>query len=118
MSRVTHFEVPANDVDRCQSFYEKAFGWTFSKFGDSDYWLIATGEGPGIDGGMMKRNPGQPVTNSIGVPDIDAAIAAVEAAGGVVVVPKLAIAGAGWLAYFRDTEENIFGLMQPDTSAV
>jgi predicted enzyme related to lactoylglutathione lyase len=42
---------------------------------------------------------------------------AVQAAGGLLVVPKMAINGVGWLAYFRDTEENIFGLMQNDPSA-
>ncbi len=117
MNRVTHFEVPANDTDRCRAFYENAFGWKFNKFGDMDYWLIATGEGPGIDGGMMKRNPGQPVTSSISVPNIDSATVAVSEAGGTIVVPKMAIAGVGWLAYFKDTEENIFGLMQPDPGA-
>ena len=33
------------------------------------------------------------------------------AAGGTVAVPKMAIKGVGWLAYCKDPEGNIFGLM-------
>jgi predicted enzyme related to lactoylglutathione lyase len=27
------------------------------------------------------------------------------------------IPGLGWLAYYKDTEGNIFGMMQPDPNA-
>lgn len=39
------------------------------------------------------------------------------AAGGAVVLPKMAVPGVGWLAYFRDTEGNVFGMMESDESA-
>jgi predicted enzyme related to lactoylglutathione lyase len=29
----------------------------------------------------------------------------------------MAIPGVGWLCYYKDTEENIFGIMQNDSSA-
>lgn len=32
-------------------------------------------------------------------------------------VPKTAAPGVGWLAYCKDTEGNIFGLMENDPSA-
>jgi predicted enzyme related to lactoylglutathione lyase len=32
-------------------------------------------------------------------------------------MPKMAVPGVGWLAYAKDTEGNIFGIMQPDTVA-
>jgi uncharacterized protein len=32
-------------------------------------------------------------------------------------VPKMPIPGVGWLAYIKDTEGNILGMMQPDPSA-
>jgi len=32
-------------------------------------------------------------------------------------VPKMPIPGVGWLAYAKDTEGNIFGIMQPDANA-
>jgi len=37
--------------------------------------------------------------------------------GGSQVVPKMPIPGVGWLAYCKDTEGNIFGLMQADPNA-
>lgn len=51
---------------------------------------------------------------TMGVEDLDATIDAVEKNGGTVTQPKDVIPGIGWLAYFRDTEGNIFGAMQPD----
>lgn len=116
-NRPTHFELPVDDVERAQKFWTSTFGWQFHKFGEWDYWLVQTGEGPGIDGGMMPRNPGQPVVNSITVESIDNAISAVEANGGTIVVPKRAIPGVGWLAYFTDPDGNIHGIMQNDPLA-
>ncbi len=120
MNRVTHFEIPTDHPEVSRKFYEAAFGWSFQKFGEFDYWLINTGpdDQPGIHGGLTKKNhPEQPVTNSIEVADLDAAISAVEKNGGTIVVPKMPIPGVGWLAYFKDPDQNIFGIMQPDESA-
>jgi hypothetical protein len=39
------------------------------------------------------------------------------AAGGTVALAKMPIPGIGWLAYCKDTEGNIFGMMQRDGSA-
>lgn len=118
MPRPVHFEIPVDDPERAAAFWGSVFGWQFQKWGDMDYWIVLTGEGPGIDGGMLKRNdPAQPVTNTIDVPSIDEYIGKVEAAGGLIVVPKMAIPTVGWLAYFKDPDGNIFGIMQNDPTA-
>lgn len=120
-SRVIHFELPADDPDRCANFYADAFGWKIEKWGGpTDYWLVATGEDsePGINGGIGRRQgPEDQTTNTIDVADLDAAVAAVEAAGGRITNPKHAVPGVGWLAYGTDTEGNPFGIMQADESA-
>ena len=55
MSRPVHFEIHAAEMDRAQRFYEAMFGWTFQSRGD-DYRVVTTGsEGPGINGGMVRR---------------------------------------------------------------
>ena len=41
----------------------------------------------------------------------------IVANGGAIVVPKLPILGVAWLVYAKDTEGNIFGVHQEDTSA-
>jgi predicted enzyme related to lactoylglutathione lyase len=120
-SRVVHFELPADDPDRAAKFYADAFGWKVTKWGGpTDYWLVVTGEEgePGIDGGIGRRqDAGDQTTNTIDVPDLDAAVAAVEAAGGRITNPKHAVRAVGWLAYATDTEGNPFGMMQSDESA-
>jgi uncharacterized protein len=119
MPRVSHFELPADDPRRCMGFYESVFGWRFEKWDrPMDYWMIKTGEGAGIDGGLGPRQrPGQTPTNVIDVPSIDASATAVVGAGGRETVPKMAVPGVGWLAYFVDTEGNPFGLIQFDPAA-
>jgi len=121
MSRVVHFEIPADDPARAVDFYKNAFGWTFDKWdGPEEYWLIGTGnEGDmGINGGLMHRSrPDQTVVNTIGVESVDDAVKAIVRAGGDIIMPKTPIPGVGYLAYFRDPEGNTFGVMHPDPTA-
>lgn len=121
MSRVIHFEIHVDDPDRAGKFYSETFGWKFDKWaGPMDYWLISTGDAakPGINGGMIRRkDPMGNVYNTIESESIDLSIAKINAAGGTIVVPKMPIPGVGWLAYFKDTEGNIFGVMQADSAA-
>jgi predicted enzyme related to lactoylglutathione lyase len=110
---IVHFEIPADDVGRAKKFYEKAFGWKISDPWKMNYFLVETkaqGE-DGINGGLMTRKePGQSFMNYIAVPSIDASCKKVEAAGGVVVMPRTEIGqGMGWIAAFKDTEGNIMG---------
>jgi hypothetical protein len=115
MNRVVHFEIPADDVERAKGFYEKVFGWKIEKWeGPMDYWMVMTGEGaPGINGGMAKgEGPVRSVVNTIDVASVDQAIADIQANGGEIVMPKMEVPGVGWMAYFKDTEGNMFGVMQ------
>ncbi|MEO7651651.1 MAG: VOC family protein [Bryobacteraceae bacterium] len=121
MPRPIHFEIPAEDPKRAIDFYTRIFGWKFSKWdGPVDYWTISTGEPsePGIDGGLLlRRDPSQPCVNTIGVDNLDEMIATVQASGGSLAVPKMPIPGIGWLAYCKDLDGNMFGIMQADPDA-
>lgn len=119
MPRPTHFEIPADRPERAIAFYEKVFGWRFTPWdGPMPYWLVATGEGPGINGGLHPRaHPGQGPVNTVDVPSCDQVLEQVAAAGGATVVPKMAVPGIGWLAYCTDPEGNSFGVMQADEKA-
>ena len=120
-SRVIHFEIPADDPKRAADFYTGVFDWTFQKWaGPQDYWLVSTGanEEPGINGGLLKRqHPGMSTVNTVQVLNLDHTLAEIEKRGGQTVVPRMAVPGVGHLAYCSDTENNIFGVMQPDPSA-
>lgn len=121
MARVVHFEFPADDPDRAVGFYRSVFGWEINKWdGPEDYWLITTGsEGePGIDGALMRRQaPGQGPINTVEVSSVDDFVARITENGGEVVMPKMAIPTVGYLAYCKDTEGNVFGIMQSDPAA-
>lgn len=68
---------------------------------------------------MQRNMPGQPFMNYLDVPDIDAMMAKILAAGGTVAFPKMAIGqNMGWVAGFKDTEGNILGLHQASPQAL
>jgi uncharacterized protein len=121
MSRVIHFEIPANDPERAASFYRKAFGWKVEKWpGPTEYWLVNTGADgePGINGGLMKKSaPVIATTNTISVKSVDQAVESVAAAGGKLIMGKTAIPTIGYFAYLEDSEGNLFGVMQGDADA-
>ena len=127
-ARVIHFEIHAKDPDRAMRFWNGAFGWAFNKWsGPHDYWNIQTsGDGENcINGGMAYRHgpsprEGQPVNGAVctlSVEDLESAISDVILHGGKVAVEKIAIHRVGWLAYFRDTEGNLFGILEKDPTA-
>ena len=128
MSRVIHFEIHADKPERAVAFYQKVFAWEFTKWGGPmEYWMIKTGpEGkPGINGGLVKRHGQGPAEMqavssyvcTIDTPSVDEYVGKITAAGGTIALPKMAIPGIGWLAYFKDTVGNIVGIMQSDHSA-
>ena len=126
MPRVVHFEIHAADPNRAVKFYESLFGWTFQKWeGPMEYWLVTTGpnDQPGINGGLVQRQgeiDGQAVIAYVCTVDVENLDASVQAAvdnGGQIALPKMPIPGMGWLAYCKDTEGNIFGMMQGDPNA-
>ncbi len=122
MPRLVHFEMNVKDVHKAISFYEDVFGWRFEKWdGPMDYWLIMTGDEDetGIDGGLGYAEEGFPkVVNTIDVANIDDIIEKIESKGGEIVRPKHAVPHVGWLAYFKDSEGVISGIMQNDPTAI
>jgi len=120
-TRVVHFEMHCDDPERAADFYRKVFDWNIKKWdGPMDYWLVMTGDEskPGIDGGLLKRrDPSGGVYNTVQVPSVDDYLKRATDNGGTVVVEKTAVPGVGWMAYFKDTENNIIGIMEPASEA-
>ena len=135
MNRVIHFEIHAADPERAARFYREVFGWDVKEWvvpggqisDENRYWVATTGpEGEaGINGGILFRRgapptDGQPVNAyicTIGVASIDESVQKALTAGAGLAVPKMPIKGVGWLSYCKDTEGNLFGLMQEDRAA-
>ena len=121
-AKVSHFEIPAEDVGRAKKFYHDVFGFRIDDVPDMDYSMIYTAETddkgmlkePGaINGGMMKRSPmvKHPVITIV-VDNIDDALRRVKDSGGTVTVDKISVGDFGISAYFEDPEGNIMGLYQ------
>ena len=127
MPRVVHFEIHATDPEALVGFYTGLFGWKISRWGEMPYWLVETGaEGdPGINGGLVPRRGPAPAQGqavnafvcTVEVLSVDDFFARALDLGGSAAVPKMPIPGVGWLAYVKDPDGNIVGLMQTDPAA-
>ena len=98
------------------------FGWDVQKFdGPIDYRLLNTGpkSQTGIDGALVERRTtgdGDAVIAyvcTVEVDDIKGTEEKVRDAGGEQVVERQEIPEVGQLSYFKDSEGNIFGALQP-----
>ena len=114
--KLVHFEVPAEDADRAQKFYEDLFGWEFQRYeGPFDYRTTSAGGDP--SGGLYPSEASdRGLKVYFGTDDIDATVARVREVGGEA-EDKQPIPSIGWFARCRDTEGNAFSLFQPDDSA-
>ena len=125
MPRPVHFEIHASDPEKLVAFYARVFDWKFNHLPHMDYWLIDTGPGEGINGGLMKRlgpaaPDGAPVKSyvvTIGVPSVDDYLKRALDAGATIALAKMPIPGVGWQVYVKDLDGNILGLHQGDASA-
>jgi hypothetical protein len=125
MPRPVHFEIQASDPAALQHFYSSVFGWTFEKWGSRDYWVITTGsEDMGINGGLLPRTgpppqEGTPIAGAtmvIGVGDCQQTLDRSLAAGAQVTLPLHDVPGVGTMAYLKDPDGNVFGLLEPRMS--
>lgn len=111
MARISFVELPASDLAASRSFYADAFGLAFTDFGPS-YSCTLTGDvdiGLQADGGEATSAP----LAVIAVDDLEAALAAVNAAGGVVTKPIFAFPG-GRRFHFRDPGGNELAALKTD----
>lgn len=124
MNSIGYFEIQASQPEVLLSFYRQAFGWRFTKDENLPilYWRIETG---GIRGGLLQRPATPPppgcgtnaFTCSIEVEHINTSISQILSLGGQISLPKFAVPGVCWHAYFIDPDGNTFGIFQPDPSA-
>ena len=93
-----------------------------------DYWMVMMAlDGsaePGINGGIVGRHSlapkgGEPVISfvcTIEVASVDEYVKKIEAAGGKITLPKMAIPAMALLAYEADIEGNTFGIFEENKS--
>lgn len=104
---INYIELPGGDLIATKTFYEAAFGWSFTDFGP-DYTAIGDA---GLDGGFTSAN-----TSATTIPlvvlkadDLEDAQSRVEANGGEITVPIFEFPG-GRRFHFRDPAGNELGV--------
>lgn len=116
-----HVDISADDPARAARFFETVFGWRAQELpGATPYWLLLAGDNGthGVGAGIGKRDhPSQSVMPTIEVPSAEEYATRIKEAGGVVVTPGTHLSGVGILVVFKDTEGNVFGILEPTRTA-
>lgn len=99
---IVFFDIAGPDATQLKDFYSGVFGW-----GIDDKNAIKTGA---LDG-TLRQDPAEKIIY-IGVPDIDAALTQIKAAGGTVDVPRTVVPNVVTFALFRDPAGNRMGLVE------
>jgi predicted enzyme related to lactoylglutathione lyase len=119
MPQFVHIDIAADDPRRAVDFFAKVFGWSVQKLeGPVPYWLfgpsLSSKGKSAIGAGVARREEAwQSVTPTIDVPSADEYADKIMAAGGAIVRPKTLIPGVGHLVTFKDTEGNVFAILEP-----
>jgi hypothetical protein len=111
MARLNYVELPVSDIASAKAFYEAAFGWEMTAFGPT-YAATLSGDtdiGLQADAAEATKAP-LPV---IEVEDLEAALKAVEKAGGRIVRPIFAFPG-GRRFHFLDPSGNEIAAVRSD----
>jgi predicted enzyme related to lactoylglutathione lyase len=111
MARLNYVELPVREIGPARAFYERAFGWSLTAFGPT-YAATLSGDtdiGLQADAAEATRAP----LAVIDVDDLEAALAAVEAAGGEIVKPIFAFPG-GRRFHFLDPSGNELAAVKGD----
>ena len=101
--KIDYIELPGTDLPATKGFYEAAFGWTFVDYGP-DYAAFDNG---GVDGGFnayAQDRTAAPLVVLFAT-DLEAMLARVTGAGGVVTRPIFSFPG-GRRFHFRDPSGN------------
>jgi uncharacterized protein len=117
MTKVVHFEIPADDTTRAKEFWAGLFGVEFQAYdGPQEYHMFQNDDQTG--GGLMPRMTGQDgLVVYFGTDDIDAAAKRVQELGGKINMEKQPVPGMGWHLQVQDPEGNDFALWQNDENA-
>ena len=116
MSKIVHFEIPAQDTGRAREFWGGLFGYQFQSMeGPMEYHMFQTGEQEG--GAVVQQQGGDSgLVTYFSVDDIEGARQKIQDLGGSA-EEKQPVPGMGWFARAQDTEGNKFSIWQGDDSA-
>ena len=113
---ISWFEIPTNDLDRAQKFYEAIFGVELipMELPNFKMRMFPIEDMMGVGGALVYAEGFYKTSETDGVliylnanPDVQNVLDKVEAAGGTILVPKTMISPEnGYMAVIKDTEGN------------
>ena len=114
MAKFIWIRLATADADGAQRFYQGVVGWGVDRPEGAGEHRILTAGGIGI-GGIAPPDPGEPLgwVGYVEVDDVDAEIAAVEAAGGRCIVPAFDVPMAGRIARLADPQGAAYLVIAP-----
>lgn len=113
-------ELSSSDVKKSVAYYSELMGWTVETMpmGEGvDYYIFKSGDAF-VAGAMAKMPEMADIPDHwmtyLAVADVDASVAATEAAGGTVLNPPFDMPGTGRIAMVLDPTGATVGLMTPE----
>jgi predicted enzyme related to lactoylglutathione lyase len=112
------FEISVADIDRATAFYQTIFDIEMHRLEMMDNKMAMFPSDPGngkASGCLCQSDMHIPSGDGVklylnGNPNLQNVLSKVEAAGGQVIMPKTAIEEFGFMAFFKDTENNVIAL--------
>ena len=105
---IDYIELSAPDLDAAKAFYTSAFGWSLNEYGP-EYAGI---QGEGKEQGGLSKGDAKPLVILYST-DLEASVAAVEAAGGTIVESIYSFPG-GRRFHFADPAGNVLAVYTED----
>lgn len=100
---IVYFDIAGPEPEKLLAFYTSIFGWNIDRSGAIT--------GAGAISGTLRQDPAERILY-IQVPDIDAALEKIVAAGGRMNVPRTIIPDVVIFALFTDPAGNRMGLVE------
>ena len=121
------YELMTDDADKARAFYKDVIGWDIGAGsdmpGDMDYRMIHRSDG-GMAGGMLVMDEGMKANGPppcwigyVDHPDVDAAVMAIEEAGGTCHMGPQTMEGVGRMAMVADPQGAMIYVMSPTPPA-
>jgi len=111
MAEIIYLELPARQHAATKAFYSAAFGWGMTDYGPSYSATESLGVNVGLQANIAEAAAAPLAV--VDVKDLEAALAAVQAAGGEIVRPMFSFPG-GRRFQFRDPSGNELAVMQAE----
>ncbi len=117
---IVFFDLPCIDLDKQAAFYETVFGWRITPGPFPQTRSIQPFPVRSPLPGTLRQDPmdgsaqSMPALIYLGVEDVTATLASIEANGGAVHAPRFEVPGVVVLGLFKDPAGNPMGLVEMD----